>query len=74
MQWLTVFLERTDVLAADQRTVPEYTAIRKELKNAGTPIPANDVWITAIARQHRLPLISRDQHFEKVQNLECLSG
>ena len=72
-QWLAAFLERTDVLAADRYTIPHYAAIREELKNAGTPIPANDVWIAAIARQHKLPLVSRDQHFEKVRDLKCLS-
>ena len=72
-RWLDAFLERTDVLAANKYTIPHYAAIRAELKNAGTPIPANDVWIAAIARQYKLTLVSRDQHFEKVRDLKCLS-
>ena len=72
-RWLDAFLERTDVLAANKYTIPHYAAIRDELKNAGTPIPANDVWIAAIARQYKLPLVSRDQHFKKVRDLKCLS-
>ncbi|MEM7790756.1 MAG: PIN domain-containing protein [Verrucomicrobiota bacterium] len=71
-QWLEAFLERTDVLATNRQTILHYASIRKELKEAGTPIPANDVWIAALARQHQLPIVSRDRHFEIVQNLECL--
>ncbi len=72
-QWLNAFLEHTDVLAVDQLTIPHYAAIRHELKHAGTPIPANDVWIAAIARQHQLAVVSRDQHFKKVKKLKLLS-
>jgi hypothetical protein len=34
------------------------------------PIPANDAWISALARQHRLPVLSRDQHFDAVPGVE----
>ncbi|MBT3290058.1 MAG: PIN domain-containing protein, partial [Victivallales bacterium] len=40
-----------------------------ELKAAGTPIPTNDVWIAALCREHRLPLVSRDSHFAAVSAL-----
>jgi len=39
--------------------------IRRELKSAGTPIPANDVWIAVLVRQYRLPIVSRNTHFDK---------
>lgn len=71
-KWLAAFLERADVLAADRQTLPHYAAIRAELKIAGTPIPANDIWIAAIARQHKLPVVSRDLHFDKVRALRRL--
>lgn len=35
----------------------------------GTPIPENDVWIPALARQHGLGVVSRDEHFELVPQL-----
>ena len=72
-KWLDAFLERAEVLSADRQTLPHYAAIRQELKHAGTPIPANDVWIAALVRQHRMPLVSRDVHFDQVKQLKRLS-
>jgi len=40
-----------------------------QLKRARTPIPDNDLWIAAMALQHDLLLITRDQHFERVPQL-----
>jgi len=37
---------------------------------AGTPIPANDCWIAALAQQHRLPIISQDRHFDSVKGIQ----
>jgi predicted nucleic acid-binding protein len=31
-------------------------------------IPANDAWIAAVAHQHGVPVISRDEHFDFVRN------
>jgi len=45
-------------------------AVRAELKKKGRPIPANDVWIAALTRQHAQPLVSRDAHFDHVSSLE----
>jgi predicted nucleic acid-binding protein len=46
-----------------------YADIRAELKRAGKPIPTNDLWIAALCRQHNLPLLSRDRHFDQVPGL-----
>jgi predicted nucleic acid-binding protein len=43
--------------------------VRHELRRKGRAIPGNDLWIAALARQHALPLISRDQHFDFVSGL-----
>ena len=56
-------------LAINERTAFHYAEIRFELKQKGTPIPANDLWIAALARQHDLPILSRDQHFDRVAGL-----
>ena len=50
-----------------------YRDVRTELKRAGTPIPSNDVWIAALSRQHRLPLLSRDRHFDAVPGIRRLA-
>jgi len=57
----------------DEATAVEYATIRGELKRAGNPIPANDAWIAALARQHAMPVISRDEHFDFVPKLDRLS-
>ena len=54
-------------------TASAYADIRLSLKAAGTPIPVNDTWIAALARQHQLPVLSRDTHFDAVENLERIS-
>jgi predicted nucleic acid-binding protein len=58
------------VLGGDEPTAERYAQIRGELKRIGRPIPSNDLWIAALARQHALPLLSRDQHFDAVPGLK----
>jgi predicted nucleic acid-binding protein len=57
------------VLPVDARTARSYAEVRRRLRRAGTPIPENDVWIAALARQHDLPVVSRDRHFDTVKGL-----
>jgi predicted nucleic acid-binding protein len=67
--WVDDALATTSVLVADETTTSHYAEIRLQLASAGTPIPMNDLWIAAIARQHKLPVISRDTHFDQVVGL-----
>ena len=71
--WLAELISVSRILDVDRFTTDSYAAIRSELKTQGQPIPANDVWIAALARQHRLPLLSRDHHFDAVPGLCRLS-
>jgi tRNA(fMet)-specific endonuclease VapC len=68
-EWLTDSLPNYRILDVDQDTTIYYAALRTELKKAGTPIPSNDVWIAALCRQHALPVVSRDRHFDSVSRL-----
>ncbi len=68
--WLSSHLEQFDVLAVTAETTVAYAALRVALKRSGRPIPANDAWIAALALQHRLPVLSRDEHFDAVPDLE----
>ena len=65
-------LTRVELLLPDLATVEHYADVRNELKKAGTPIPANDIWIAALARQHELPLLSLDLHFDRVSDVTRL--
>ena len=72
-RWLAEYLPKFRILDSDEVTTIAYSAVRAELKKAGTPIPSNDVWIAALCRQHSLPLISRDRHFEAVSGITRVS-
>jgi predicted nucleic acid-binding protein len=68
-KWLRPFLETCQILEIAEQTIPWYVGVRSELRRLGKPIPANDVWIAALCRQHNLPLLSRDAHFDHVKGL-----
>jgi predicted nucleic acid-binding protein len=72
-RWLARGRSFWNVLPLVEDTATHYAFIRQELKRAGTPLPANDVWIAALARQHDLPILSRDSHFDAVSSLTRLS-
>lgn len=67
-EWLARDLSLFRVLPIVEETSTHYAAIRLELKANGTPIPANDVWIAALAREHHLSVVSQDMHFD------CVTG
>ena len=58
------------VLTVDEDTADRYAEVRRRLKVNGTPIPENDIWISALARQHELAVLSRDRHFDHVHGLQ----
>jgi tRNA(fMet)-specific endonuclease VapC len=57
------------VLVCDEETARHYGIIKKLLQQRGNPIPENDIWIAASARQHELTLVTRDVHFGPVEDL-----
>ncbi len=67
--WLKAHLPQFDTLVVTDETAVVYAGLRVALKRSGHPIPANDAWIAALALQHRLPVLSRDQHFDVVPGL-----
>jgi predicted nucleic acid-binding protein len=69
-RWLVEATPSCQVLAVDEGTAEYYADIREELKRSGRPVPANDLWIAALVRQHRLPILSRDRHFDFVLGLK----
>lgn len=58
------------VLCCDKNTAKEYGSIKNRLQEKGTPIPENDIWISAIAKQHDIILVTSDKHFEEVEDLK----
>jgi predicted nucleic acid-binding protein len=71
-RWLEEMVDVSRVLEVDEETAIWYAGLRAQLKEAGTPISSNDAWIAALCRQHALPLLSRDQHFDLIKGLRRL--
>ncbi len=72
-RWLTDLLRDCIVFDVNEPTTHHYAEIVLELKRGGKPIPTNDLWIAALCRQHRLPLLSRDHHFDLVAGAKRIS-
>ena len=46
---LDAFAKTNTVLRCDSLTAKHYGQVKRQLKSNGTPIPENDIWISAIA-------------------------
>jgi tRNA(fMet)-specific endonuclease VapC len=57
------------VLFADDQTTHHYATIFRQLRQQGTPIPTNDLWISALVLQHDLVLCARDRHFDHLPQI-----
>jgi predicted nucleic acid-binding protein len=68
--WLDTQLSGFEVLPITAETTISYAALRSNLRRLGRPIPANDAWIAALAIQHGLPILSRDEHFDVLSELK----
>ena len=71
--WLSRYLPLTEIAAVTSATAHAYAEIRLELKRMGAPIPSNDAWIAALARQHGLPVLSNDRHFDVVAGIRRIA-
>ena len=69
MHNIRTFLSHIPILPFDVPAAEEYGRIRAELKAKGRPIPSTDAQIAAVARIHRLIVLSADRHFQYVENL-----
>lgn len=65
--------QATTVLPCDEHTAETYGKIKHGLRLLGKPIPENDIWIAALARQHELPLATLDKHFAQIVDLKIVS-
>ena len=65
------FLLRAGVslLVPDEQTTHHYASVFRQLRQQGTPIPTNDIWIAALVIQHGLMLSSRDAYFDHLPQI-----
>ena len=48
-----------------------YGQVFAKLRQAGTPIPTNDIWIAAATIDAGAQLLTFDSHFQQVPGLDC---
>lgn len=65
---------RVSLMRPDERTAHRYASVVTALRDAGRPIPTNDVWIAALALQFGLPLLTFDAHFAVVPGLALVQA
>jgi len=68
---LEEFIVSTTVINTSIETAKIYGHIKNELKKKGAPIPENDIWIAALAKQYSLKLLTRDRHFESIDEIDA---
>lgn len=69
------FLSKSSVqiLMATPETAEIFGWLKNKLRQAGTPIPINDLWIAAHAVETGSVLIASDSHFTSVPGLRLLN-
>ena len=59
-------------VAPGEQTAHRYAEILTSLRQAGTPIPTNDVWIAASALEQEARVLTTDQHFRRVRQVSSI--
>lgn len=60
-----------EVLPVTEDVVNFYAGIVSDLKKAGTPLPANDIWIAAVAARHGATVLTFDAHFKSIARVSA---
>ena len=60
---------RVKLLTLGSDTAEHYADIYAGLRRKGKPIPTNDMWIAASAREHGLMVLTRDSHYIHIDGL-----
>jgi len=66
-------IANSTVLGCDAETARQYSEVKNKLRLKGRPLPENDIWIAALALQHGLIVVTRDAHFQEVENLQTIA-
>ena len=57
------------ILRCDADTGDAYGQIKYALRLKGRPIPENDIWMAALTLQYDGILVTRDVHYNEIENL-----
>jgi tRNA(fMet)-specific endonuclease VapC len=64
------FAAHSEVVDVRFETARRYGVIKNALRQKGTLIPDNDIWIAALAQQYSAAVATRDEHFNAIDGLE----
>ncbi len=67
-QFIKIF--RVEIIAVDENVSRKYALIYEYLEKKGRKIPINDVWIAACCMADGGILLTRDKHFNHVDQIE----
>jgi tRNA(fMet)-specific endonuclease VapC len=62
-----------EILYPTDATPRSYASLYRQLREQGTPIPTNDLWIAALVVENDLSLCTRDGHFRYLPQLNLVS-
>ncbi len=57
------------VLDVDDEASAHYADLVAELRRAGTPVPTNDIWISALAVREGSTVVTYDDHFRMIRRV-----
>jgi len=63
---------KIEIIDVNGDVARKYAFIYRSLEKKGTKIPINDVWIAACRMEVGGTLLTRDQHFEAVDQIEVI--
>jgi tRNA(fMet)-specific endonuclease VapC len=66
---IEAFVVNYPILDCTKQTAEQYGSLKQALEAKGGLIPENDMWIAALAKQNNLTLVTRDDHFKRVDGL-----
>ena len=71
MEELSRFLSHpvVETIQLTEITSDRYSRIAAQLKQQGTPIPSNDIWIAAQTMETGAELVTMDRHFDHINGL-----
>lgn len=70
---LKTFLEIVTLAYPTQHIAQTYGELKLQLSLKGLPIPENDLWIAATASLYNLHLVTKDNHFTRIDGLQVIT-
>ncbi len=69
LQEIAQLEELVNILNVSKSTAKIYGEIKGQLQIKGKPIPENDIWIAALAKEYKLTLLTNDKHFQNIDGI-----